>query len=398
MKFTIKTLTVAAIAALFISLQPGFGATTNVIVGFGGALRFSPTNVLISAGDSVIWQWANTTPHSTTSGTNGVPGDDNGVPSGLWDSTVVSGAGHLFTNTFAAAGTFSYYCTLHHGSGMTGEVVVASSSGITTNVIVGFNGTLSFSPTNVLISPGDTVIWQWANTTPHSTTSGTNGVPGDDNGVPSGLWDSTVVSGLGHMFTNTFSVAGVFSYYCTLHHGEGMTGQVIVASSVVVPPTVSITNPHSGAVFAAPAFVNIQATVVNGSSAVTNVEFLVNSAALTNETAAPFSIVAGNLPAGSYTLTAIALDNNDLAATNSVAISVVTPVTVLLSNFLKSGSGFQFSYPANVGLNYVVQRSTNLVTWVPLVTNPASVNPSVFVDSNATNGLDFYRVGQLPNP
>ena len=269
--------------------------------------------------------------------------------------------------------------------------------GATTNVIVGFNGGLRFSPTNVLISAGDSVIWQWANTTPHSTTSGTNGVSGDDNGVPSGLWNSTVVSGIGHTFTNTFTVSGTYSYFCSLHASESMTGEVVVAGAAL-PPGIGITNPFSGAVFAAPANVSIHAAVTNGSGTVTNVQFLVNSAVLANATTAPFSALAGNLAAGNYTLTAIALDNNDLSATNTVAISVVTPVTMVLSNLLKSGAAFQFSYPANIGLNYIVQRSTNLMTWVTLNTNTAASNPTVFKDVNATNGFNFYRVGRLPNP
>ena len=396
MKMTIKTLTVAAIAAFFISLQSAVGATTNVIVGFNSALVFSPTNVFVSTGDTVIWQWANTTPHSTTSGTNGVAGDDNGVPSGLWDSTVVSGIGHTFTNTFTSAGIFSYYCTLHHSENMTGEVVVANAP-LMTNVIVGFNNALVFSPTNVVITPGESVIWQWANTTPHSTTSGTNGVAGDDNGVPSGLWDSTVVSGVGHTFTNTFTTSGIFSYYCTLHHSEGMTGEVIVASGSL-PPGIGITNPLSGAVFAAPANISIHATVTNGSGTVTNVQFLVNSVVLANATTPPFSALAGNLAAGNYTLTAIALDNNDLSATNSVAVSVVTPVAIALSGSLKSGADFQFSYADNIGLNYIILRSTNLINWTTIKTNPAASNPTVFVDPGATNGVNFYRVGLMPNP
>lgn len=269
--------------------------------------------------------------------------------------------------------------------------------GATTNVTVGFGGALRFSPTNVVISTGDSVIWNWISTTPHSTTSGTNGVAGDDNGVPCGLWDTGLISTPGHAFTNTFTSSGIFSYYCSLHHSEGMTGQVIVASAFL-PPTVAITNPLSGAVFAAPAAVNIQAAVVSGSSAVTNVQFLVNSVVLANATTAPFSARTGNLSAGNYTLTAIALDNNDLSATNSVAISVVTPVPVSLSNFLRSGSDFQFGYQDNVGLKYVVQRSTNLMTWVSLSTNTATVNPTVFVDVHATDGLDFYRIGLMPNP
>ena len=170
---------------------------------------------------------------------------------------------------------------------------------------------------------------------------------------------------------------------------------------VLVPPTLSITNPASGAVLAAPAKVTIQATVTNGSSAVTNLQFLVGSNVLTNETAAPFSAVTNNLAAGSYTLSAIASDSNGLFATNKVTISVVTPVTVFLTNSAKlSPTNFQFSYPANVGLSYVVQISTNLVSpnWIPIVTNVAASNPVVFTDNHATNKSGFYRVGRLPNP
>jgi plastocyanin len=272
---------------------------------------------------------------------------------------------------------------------------VHSALGATTNVVVGFSGD-HFSPTNVLISTGDTVIWTWAGNN-HSTTSGTNGAPGDDNGVPSGSWGSGV-NNTPHSFTNTFTSAGVFSYYCSVHFSIGMTGQVFVASSSV-PPIIAITNPPPGTVYAAPANVTIQAGVTNGSSAVTNVEFLAGLNIIANETAGPFSTTANNLAAGNYTLTAIASDNSGLSATNSVAITVVTPVTVSLTNvFRLLGTNFQFSYPANIGLNYVVQRSTNLINWVSLVTNTAASNPAVYVDVSATNGLNFYRVGRLPNP
>jgi plastocyanin len=73
--------TVATLSLWFASAWSVDAATTNVNVGFSG-LHFSPTNVLINAGDTVIWTWVGTS-HSTTSGTNGVSGDDNGVPSGL---------------------------------------------------------------------------------------------------------------------------------------------------------------------------------------------------------------------------------------------------------------------------------------------------------------------------
>lgn len=271
-----------------------------------------------------------------------------------------------------------------------------SGLGATTNVIVGFGGADRFSPTNVTISVNDSVVWEWQGSF-HSSTSGTNDVHADDNGLPGGSWDSAV-NNAGFLFTNTFTSAGTFSYYCSVHWNLGMTGQVFVVGSKL-PPTLGITQPKTGAVFAAPANVTIQAAVANGSGTVTNVQFLEGSTVLANVTTAPFSTTANSLAAGNYTLTAIALDNNDLSATNSVAISVVTPVTVSLTNVFKlSGPNFQFSYSANPGLNYVVLRSADLFTWAPLATNMAASNPVVFTDLTATDNLDFYRVGLLPNP
>lgn len=282
-------------------------------------------------------------------------------------------------------------------------VAVSALSGhaATANVTVG-SPVDKFTPAVVNINTGDKVIWTWAATF-HSTTSGTNGVAGDDNGVPSGLWDSGVISaGLPHTFTNTFNSAGNFPYYCQIHFATPffMTGAVIVASALL-PPTLAITNPASGAVFSASANVTIQAAVTNGSSAVTGVQFLVGLNVLTNVTTTPYSGTTNNLAAGSYTLSAIATDSNGLKATNTSTISVVTPVPLTIGSPARTSStNFQFNYAANVGLSYVVQRSTNLapLNWFTLATNLAATSPVIFTDTNATTSPAFYRVGRLPNP
>ncbi len=68
----------------------------------------------IKAGDTVQWVWVSGT-HSTTSG-------NCCTPDGMWDSSIQSG-GATFTRTFAAAGTFPYYCSVHL-SAMTGTIMV----------------------------------------------------------------------------------------------------------------------------------------------------------------------------------------------------------------------------------------------------------------------------------
>jgi len=80
------------------SAPAGLAVTiTNVNVGDN---FFAPTNVTINVNDQVKWTWIGSLQHSSTSDT------------GLWDSGLHS-TGFRFTNTFTAAGSFPYHCTVH---------------------------------------------------------------------------------------------------------------------------------------------------------------------------------------------------------------------------------------------------------------------------------------------
>ena len=75
---------------IFAHSLAGVAATVTVFVGNTNLSGFAadvfvPPSTNINVNDSVVWVWEGTR-HSTTSGTNGLSGDDNGVPSGLWDS------------------------------------------------------------------------------------------------------------------------------------------------------------------------------------------------------------------------------------------------------------------------------------------------------------------------
>jgi plastocyanin len=270
----------------------------------------------------------------------------------------------------------------------------------TATVLVGSGGNI-FTPATTNIAVNDQVIWTWSGAAPHSTTSGTVIItPTTTNDIPDGLWDSGVAVAA-HSFTNTFGSAGSFPYYCQIHFNKGMTGTIIVTAPNL-PPSVAITNPANGTVFSEPANMTIQAiaTDPNSGGSVTNVQFLLGTAVLTNEIAAPFAVTANNLAAATYTLKAIASGNNGVTSTNEVAISVVTPLPLAISVPQFSSASFQFSYAANIGLNYIVQQSTNLAApnWITISTNTAGSNPAVFTDNHATNNPGFYRVGLLPNP
>jgi hypothetical protein len=81
---------------------------------------------------------------------------------------------------------------------------------------------------------------------------------------------------------------------------------------------------------------------------------------------------------------------------NSVAASaffVVQPVRFSSEGF--SNGTFRLQFVGAQGSNYVLQASSNLVNWTPLVTNPATTNILNFIDASAGNyPIRFYRVLQ----
>jgi len=76
----------------------------------------------------------------------------------------------------------------------------------------------------------------------------------------------------------------------------------------------------------------------------------------------------------------------------------VNPVPIVLSDIQRSfGTQSVFSYSANVGLSYRVERSATGGNWTALRSNVANVNPMTVTDF-ATNRMNFYRVRRLANP
>ena len=83
----------------------------------------------------------------------------------------------------------------------------------------------------------------------------------------------------------------------------------------------------------------------------------------------------------------------------TVTVTVVTPVPIVLSGIQRPfGTQFVFSYSANVGLRYAVERSATLSDWTTIRSDTANVNPMTVTDTAATNRMNFYRVKRLPNP
>ncbi len=94
------------------------------------------------------------------------------------------------------------------------------------------------------------------------------------------------------------------------------------------PPTVSLTSPATGASFTAPATIAMTANASDPEGQLQRVEFYAGTTRVGTATAAPYSATWSSVPAGTYTLSAIAYDAAGASATSaSITVVVATAPT-----------------------------------------------------------------------
>jgi regulation of enolase protein 1 (concanavalin A-like superfamily) len=85
-----------------------------------------------------------------------------------------------------------------------------------------------------------------------------------------------------------------------------------------VPPTVALTAPGAGASFTAPATIALTAAASDSDGTIDRVEFRAGSTLVGTDAASPYAFTWDNVPAGSYNLTARAVDETGAATVSSV--------------------------------------------------------------------------------
>ena len=126
------------------------------------------------------------------------------------------------------------------------------------------------------------------------------------------------------------------------------------------PPTVSITNPISGAVFSSPANITLNATASDADGTVAQVAFFDGTNLLGSLTNAPFNFTWTNAAVGTNLLTAVATDNFSATATSAVvSVTVNLPAPGPAMFTLSTNS---YSVQANGGsVAVTIQKNFNSV-------------------------------------
>ena len=120
----------------------------------------------------------------------------------------------------------------------------------------------------------------------------------------------------------------------------------ILDTPIVAPTTVNITAPAASAEFTQGASLMITANAAYSEGAITKVDFYNGSTLLGTDTTSPYSFETATLPAGSYSLTAKATDNNGTA-------TVSAPVSIIVVN-----QGFKVTaLPSEGGRTLITQSA-----------------------------------------
>lgn len=128
--------------------------------------------------------------------------------------------------------------------------------------------------------------------------------------------DQIVISAVTHFFDEP----GAVKNDATILPSTGLSGPN-------VPPTVSLTSPPNGATFTAPATVAVSANALDADGTVASVEFRSGSTLLGTDSTAPYSVTWSGVAAGTYVLSARAIDNLGAATTSGTITVSVTGTT-----------------------------------------------------------------------
>ena len=156
------------------------------------------------------------------------------------------------------------------------------------------------------------------------------------------------------------------------------------------PPTVALTAPATGATFTAPATITVSASASDTDGTIARVNFYRGSTLIGSDTTSPYSIAWSNVAAASYSLTAIATDDDGATTTSAArAITVIVPAnqppTVALT---APAAGSSFTAPATITMNAAATDTDGTIAQVDFYQGAALIGS----DTTSPYGITWNNV------
>jgi regulation of enolase protein 1 (concanavalin A-like superfamily) len=158
-----------------------------------------------------------------------------------------------------------------------------------------------------------------------------------------------------------------------------------VTVGVNTPPLVSLTSPVTGATFAPLVTIPLAAIASDLDGSIQKVEFYRGSTLLGSDTSSPYTFSWVSVPAGSYSVSAVARDNLGAATTSTVSVITVGATTVLsTATFAPAVTPYAIDYY----LFEIFPAGSNPATTAPVGSQnlglPAPVNGEIAADVRST--------------
>src|SRR5262245_29818048 len=157
------------------------------------------------------------------------------------------------------------------------------------------------------------------------------------------------------------------------------------------PPTVTLTSPESGAVFAVGAAIAIGATASDADGSIARVDFYAGNVLVGSDATAPYAVSWSGAAAGVYTIDAVATDNNGAIAASNAATNRVgagaTPQPRMSIDIPAQGSTVAQPFGlSGWAIDSAVADGSNGVDVLHVWAYPAGGGPPVFAGWTPTGG------------
>lgn len=134
------------------------------------------------------------------------------------------------------------------------------------------------------------------------------------------------------------------------------------------PPSVTLTAPTAGATYTAPATISFSASASDADGTISRVDFYRGTTLVASDTASPFTTSWASAPAGTYSLTAVAYDNEG-ASTTSPAVNITVNGSGSQAptvSFVSPAQGSTFTAPATIYLEAAASDADGSISRVDL--------------------------------